>query len=396
LRPRLTNEPVQILHTHYDTLKVARDAPPEVVRAAYRALTLKYHPDRHASNADATQAMALLNSAYDVLSDPQKRREYDEWIKYVETQPEGRRKDRTSGRADWISAPGAGEGASLSRWSIVFSRVRNYWVFYALALIAIFVGSLWYESIYRHRSQALVPLASAVTAAREANPVDEPSPFARRAPEVAPPAPPQTNSSMPAPEPPNVAKRDEAPYPRPPAKPARPRAPEQVARAAKPATQPPVAHVRKHVQPAHPTDDSEPAYTRPSAAPNGEAWPTTSDYVSGYPQRNTNGMSQVTIDNSRNMADAFVKVISVSDSEPKVVRNIFVQGSDRFTVNNLRAGSYELHYQNLDSGALMRSEVFALEESAISSGTRYSAVTLTLHNKPDEGMNTFALSPSDF
>ena len=33
------------IRTHYDNLKVARDAPIEVIRAAYKSLCMKYHPD---------------------------------------------------------------------------------------------------------------------------------------------------------------------------------------------------------------------------------------------------------------------------------------------------------------------------------------------------------------
>jgi DnaJ-class molecular chaperone len=68
------------VHTHYDNLKVTRDAPPEVIRAAYRALTAKYHPDRHLDNDDTARVMRLLNAAYEVLSDPARRDEHDAWI----------------------------------------------------------------------------------------------------------------------------------------------------------------------------------------------------------------------------------------------------------------------------------------------------------------------------
>ena len=107
-------------------------------------------------------------------------------------------------------------------------------------------------------------------------------------------------------------------------------------------------------------------------------------------------LSQVVIDNTQNRSDAYVKVVSVGDSEPRVVRNVFIQASDRFTVANLRAGTYEVRYQNLDSGRLLRSEVFALEESAIASGSRYSTVTLTLRTRADEAMNTFDLPKEQF
>ncbi|RJG00088.1 J domain-containing protein [Noviherbaspirillum saxi] len=74
------------IHTHYDNLKVARNAPPEVIRAAYKTLSQKYHPDRNSDNPDAIRVIQIINSAYAVLSDPAKRREHDEWIARTEAQ----------------------------------------------------------------------------------------------------------------------------------------------------------------------------------------------------------------------------------------------------------------------------------------------------------------------
>jgi DnaJ-class molecular chaperone len=68
------------VHTHYDNLKVTRDAPPEVIRAAYRSLCHRFHPDRHGGSARATQTFQLINRAYEVLSDPQRRLQHDAWI----------------------------------------------------------------------------------------------------------------------------------------------------------------------------------------------------------------------------------------------------------------------------------------------------------------------------
>ena len=48
----------------------------EVIRAAYRSLAAKYHPDIDPSS-EATERMKLLNAAYEVLSDPVKRMEHD-------------------------------------------------------------------------------------------------------------------------------------------------------------------------------------------------------------------------------------------------------------------------------------------------------------------------------
>lgn len=77
------------LHTHYDNLKVARNAPPEVIRAAYKTLSQKYHPDRNPGSPEAIRVIQIINSAYEVLSDPIKRQEHDEWIARTEASGTG-------------------------------------------------------------------------------------------------------------------------------------------------------------------------------------------------------------------------------------------------------------------------------------------------------------------
>jgi curved DNA-binding protein CbpA len=70
--------------THYDTLKVSRTASVDVIRAAYRALAQKYHPDRNLNNPEAVLMMQLINIAYNTLTDPKKRMEHDAWIAHQE------------------------------------------------------------------------------------------------------------------------------------------------------------------------------------------------------------------------------------------------------------------------------------------------------------------------
>ena len=64
--------------THYETLGVDPAAPPERIRAAYRELARQHHPDRASGPLDA---MAEVNEAYRVLSDPARRFEYDRSIR---------------------------------------------------------------------------------------------------------------------------------------------------------------------------------------------------------------------------------------------------------------------------------------------------------------------------
>jgi hypothetical protein len=59
----------------YDVLGVSPDASMQEVKDAYRALTSIYHPDREGGD---TEKMAEINKAYETLSDPEKRKHYDD------------------------------------------------------------------------------------------------------------------------------------------------------------------------------------------------------------------------------------------------------------------------------------------------------------------------------
>jgi curved DNA-binding protein len=62
---------------YYQALGVARDAPADEIKKAYRKLARKYHPDV-SKEPDAGKRMAEVNEAYAVLSDPEKRTAYDQ------------------------------------------------------------------------------------------------------------------------------------------------------------------------------------------------------------------------------------------------------------------------------------------------------------------------------
>ena len=68
------------LHTHYDNLKGTRNASTEMIRAAYKKLLQKYHPDRNPGDAEAARIVRIINSSYAVLADPIKRKKHDLWI----------------------------------------------------------------------------------------------------------------------------------------------------------------------------------------------------------------------------------------------------------------------------------------------------------------------------
>lgn len=110
------------IHTHYDNLKVARDAPPEIIRAAYKTLSLKFHPDRNPGNSEASRIMAIINASFEVLSNPDRRRDHDLWI----SEQEARERATIVDSQTQAAAP---QGAPTPNSSLPYRAGRAFGVF---------------------------------------------------------------------------------------------------------------------------------------------------------------------------------------------------------------------------------------------------------------------------
>src|ERR1043165_5388179 len=66
----------------YKILGVKKDAKPDEIKKAYRRLARKYHPDVNPGDKAAEDRFKQMSEAFDVLSDPKKRKVYDQFGQY--------------------------------------------------------------------------------------------------------------------------------------------------------------------------------------------------------------------------------------------------------------------------------------------------------------------------
>ena len=308
-QPPTEPEAMARIHTHYDNLKVSRKAPQEVIRAAYKALSQKYHPDKNPGDEKAARIMAILNSAYGTLADPTRRREHDEWIAAEEWEIEWLAEESREQQRELQYDPEPAAAAPAPRaW-----RNPRIWL-----LVAAGVALGCAAGVLLMSQMKVLPAAVAGAVEARADPgAGEPAIVPQAAEPRAEPAPDSWAVSQ-----------------------------AYIPEGGQAAPQVRSLAVTQLVVPARKPDCDMELHTL--VAPNGEPWPAGSGYLDGFPIGNEGQDMQIVVKNAGNASPVLVKVYDLERRSN--VRHVFLLANDSITVDKLAAGKYEVRYQNIEVG----------------------------------------------
>lgn len=403
--------PLMPVHTHYDNLKVTRKAPLEVIRAAYRAMAQKYHPDMNPS-AGATEVMRILNEAWEVLRDPAKRAAHDSWIaeqEALETQKQqgtpghasganwtdgaqaqphqrernfgskhpqedaGPRSAESTAQSSSASMHGSNEGSTADQ-SVVNKAKERMWNIDGVWLgLGVVVAIWWFSAAGGFSSTGSNPPASLSPTRTVEAPVPPPGEpnYARCAGSYEPEKCRQAERLLAA------------------------ETPEQSSlRRARLLADTERARELVHGAPAAP---SQPAFVPFT----GELDPAESPALLQGPSRHLGrvlaqgGYSVIEIDNSNGHLDAEVRLYR--DGKKPHVRAMLVRKGTSFKSSGISPGSYVVRWRMLGSQEVFQADQRAvLQEHATENGHRYSQVRMTLYQVQSGNLRTSPVPGSQF
>lgn len=383
------------MKTYYDDLQVARSAAPEVIAAAYRSLSMKYHPDRNVGDARSEALMKAINEAYAVLSDPVKRKAHDDWIAARETKLGhssasrsnvgnmsgaadlgSRRKRFTTSAGKASRPPKAATRDMLSKYSIPTNLRKFAALYIVIVLLLVFwIASLLdTETTHDYAAAEQWARKEDAPASVEANPLLEAMEAADLRGEAADGNPLSDAFRLSKAHPQGEADGG------------------RVEGASE--SSGPWEGYQNNSGNSQPSADERRAIS--DSAPNGSNWPSHAGYVQGYERLNTQGRSRVTIDNSRNSGAAFVKLVDISHVRPHAVRSVFVPAYESYTITSISPGVYDIRYKDLQDGEFSRSESFSLSETREINSIRYSDMKITLYKVKNGNMETYSISENEF
>ncbi len=108
---------------YYKTLGIDKKASQDDIKKAYRKLARKYHPDLNPSNKEANKTFQQINEANEVLSDPDKRKKYDQYGKDWQHAEQFEKARQSSGRTQPGNEYSYSEGFGDSGFSDFFESL---------------------------------------------------------------------------------------------------------------------------------------------------------------------------------------------------------------------------------------------------------------------------------
>lgn len=336
--------------THYQNLKVTRDAPIEVIKAAYRVIAQKHHPDTNKSE-DSQRIMTIVNEAWRILSDPKLRAEHDAWIDQQEKGDLKIQDKNIYTTANFYASEGYKTSSSgRKRFIERIGDLKNIFYFSPLLIwISILLGMFVVGSVIENTR---TPKASDTppTAQKSLKDFEDLVPIEE-----------------------NISSQN----------------------AEKKLVFVPLAE-KKHKETVKENFQEAPANKKqvklePIKLPHG--------YISGEPVMADDGKSKFTVDNSQGDLDADVRLYR----EEVQVRAFNVQSGKAFTANDISPGNYKLRYRVFLGGKFRAFEANKLfnitqstEETHEGKTTRFSDVRITLYKVTNGNMSVKEIDLSKF
>ncbi len=374
---------------YYEVLQVLPKASQEVIQNAYRALAKKFHPDLYPDKDEATKIMALLNTAYSVLSDPNKRTQYDNLYFNKNERPSQKTQEANSSHDIRITPEMRQYFAALNKAKLegevilekpdislrtvngigaTFygqesfdvnsnSYITQHW--FTILFFPIFpLGK--YRVIRKSNNSYLIISKVPIKGFQNVVHMYLSKPFSLIAWcfiialmfNIATDTRISNNSN------------------------------------AKPTT----AVQNKAVQPSAQKQAPRPL---PAFIPKSNV---TTRYVENEPIANNGGYCTVTIDNKQNTFPVIVRLWSIS-STAKPVRTFTIKQGEQFKVENISPGKYEVRfmhlYDNIQSTDVFKTEPFDLSQHDTPTGVNYDNVSFTLYKVPHGNARTYPISVND-
>lgn len=393
------------LHTHYDNLKVARNAPAEVIKAAYRILSQRYHPDRNPGKADAHRVMALVNESYRILSDPKARAAHDDWIAEEESSraaqalEDGLAQQHYAHHANRPSAATKRQRESAEP-DVPPSQCPAHEP--ERGKEAAYGYSRFNEEQRQHHRQHFKPeserraewgppimglavllllIVAASTVTTTSSSLGRPSPA----------------ESIPAPHASaKTTEPDIAPVRHLPTPPGQ-AAPQEIFVTPQARNEfldkiimpPDLEFGKSAASSPHPAPTLDLTH-----APNGFPWPAGGGYLTGYDLGAHGGRSSITVNNSKVGTPAHVQLFRLTTG--KAERHLLVAAYGTQSLEGIQPGTYEIRFKFLGEPAAYASERIVLQEVNSFDGTQFDDVTMTLYKVRGGNMHTRTLPKGEF